>query len=134
MFVDRCTFSLGHCVVCSSSIYGFGLPLWYLQTLLSHCLGPFDWYHIWQTECPVALTMPVLRHSSNWVLNVPPSPWNTWKWENIIMTIPHNECHIALIILYKNARCIWLFNTRVHCTLVVALSECTVSSIHTRWE
>ena len=38
-FVDRClsfrTFSFGHCVVCSSSIYGFWLPLWYLQTLLS---------------------------------------------------------------------------------------------------
>jgi hypothetical protein len=38
-FVDRClsffTFSFGHCVVCSSSIYGFWLPLWYLQTLLN---------------------------------------------------------------------------------------------------
>jgi hypothetical protein len=38
-FVDRClsfcTFSFGHCVVCSSSIYGFWLPLWYLQTLLT---------------------------------------------------------------------------------------------------
>jgi hypothetical protein len=37
-FVDRClsccTFSLSHCVVCSSSIYCFWLPLWYLQTLL----------------------------------------------------------------------------------------------------
>ena len=37
-FVDRClsfcTFSFGHYVVCSSSIYGFWLPLWYLQTLL----------------------------------------------------------------------------------------------------
>ena len=37
-FVDRClsfcTFSFGHCVVCSSSIYRFSLPLWYLQTLL----------------------------------------------------------------------------------------------------
>jgi hypothetical protein len=35
-FVDRClsfcSFSFGHCVVCSSSIYGFWLPLWYLQT------------------------------------------------------------------------------------------------------
>jgi len=30
-----CTFSFGHYVVCSSSIYGFWLPLWYLQTLLS---------------------------------------------------------------------------------------------------
>jgi hypothetical protein len=34
-FVDRflpfCTFSFGHCVICSS-IDGFWLPLWYLQT------------------------------------------------------------------------------------------------------
>ena len=38
-FVDRCLFfctnSFGHCVVCSSSIYRFWLPLWYLQTLLA---------------------------------------------------------------------------------------------------
>jgi len=37
-FVDRClsfcTFSFGHCVVCSSSIYGLWLLFWYLQTLL----------------------------------------------------------------------------------------------------
>jgi hypothetical protein len=38
------TFSFGHCFVCSSSIYGFWLPLWYLQTLLmiSH-LGQRKW-------------------------------------------------------------------------------------------
>ena len=30
--------SFGHCVVCSSSIYGFWLPLWYLQTVLDICL------------------------------------------------------------------------------------------------
>jgi hypothetical protein len=33
-FVDRClsfcNFSLGHCVVCSSSIYKFWLPFWYV--------------------------------------------------------------------------------------------------------
>ena len=38
-FVDRCLsfcpFSFGHCVVCPSSIYGFWLPIWYLQTLLT---------------------------------------------------------------------------------------------------
>ena len=37
-FVDRClsfcTFSFGHCVVCSSLIYGFWLPIWYLPSLL----------------------------------------------------------------------------------------------------
>jgi hypothetical protein len=39
-FVDHylsfCAFSFGHCVVCSSSIYGLWLPLWYLQTLLKY--------------------------------------------------------------------------------------------------
>ena len=38
-FIDRCLsfcpFSFGHCVVCPSSMYGFWLPLWYLQTLLA---------------------------------------------------------------------------------------------------
>ena len=38
-FVNRClfvcTFSFGHCVVCSSSTCWFWLPLWYLQTLLN---------------------------------------------------------------------------------------------------
>jgi hypothetical protein len=37
-FVDRClsfcNFSFGHCVVCSS-IYGFWLPIWYLQARLT---------------------------------------------------------------------------------------------------
>jgi hypothetical protein len=33
------TFSFGYCVVCSSLIYGFWLPLWYLQTIIiKHCL------------------------------------------------------------------------------------------------
>ena len=35
-FVDRClSFFFGHYVVCSSSIYWFWLPLWYLQTILN---------------------------------------------------------------------------------------------------
>ena len=37
-FVDSCLsccpFSFIHCVVCPSSLYGFWLPLWYLQILL----------------------------------------------------------------------------------------------------
>jgi hypothetical protein len=43
-FVDRClsfcTFSFGYCVVCSSSIYGFWLPLWHLQTLFIYLPTP----------------------------------------------------------------------------------------------
>ena len=41
-FVDRCTFSFGHCAVGPSSIYGFWLLLWYLQTLLTRKIG---YYH-----------------------------------------------------------------------------------------
>jgi hypothetical protein len=48
IFVDRClsfcTFSFGHCILCSSSIYGFWLPLWYLQTLLI-CSWQWIWVH-----------------------------------------------------------------------------------------
>ena len=63
-FVDRClffcTFSFGHCVVCSSSIYGFWLPFWYLQTLtivLSDVLRytdsdyPFGIFKLWPLCC-----------------------------------------------------------------------------------
>jgi hypothetical protein len=48
-----CTFSFGHCIVCSSSIYGFWLPLWYLS-VISHergkCLRQVEhirghWWH-----------------------------------------------------------------------------------------
>ena len=35
--------SSGHCVVCPSSIYGFWLPLWYLQTLHSLLISS-DWF------------------------------------------------------------------------------------------
>jgi hypothetical protein len=34
-----CTFSFGHCVVCSCSMYRFWLPLWYLHSLLSSLSG-----------------------------------------------------------------------------------------------
>ena len=61
-FVDRClsfcTFSFGHCVVCSSSIYGFWLPLWYLQTLLTYA---------W---CRSSLIKITIALSSNWFTEV----------------------------------------------------------------
>ena len=41
-FVDRCLSFFGdHCVICTSSIYGFWLSLWYLQTPLKLVL----WSH-----------------------------------------------------------------------------------------
>jgi hypothetical protein len=52
-FVDRCfpfcTFYFGHCVVCSS-IYGFWIPLWYLQTLLTQMIiYIWEFYFIYRT-------------------------------------------------------------------------------------
>jgi hypothetical protein len=41
-----CTISFGHCVFCSSSIYGFWLPLWYLQTLLENVCGILNFFGI----------------------------------------------------------------------------------------
>ena len=34
LFLSYCPFFCGHCMVCPFLIYGFWLPLWYLQTLL----------------------------------------------------------------------------------------------------
>ena len=55
-FVDRCLsfciFSFVHCVVCSSSIYGFGLPFWYLQTLLTNNKSHMQYvYDIGKNDC-----------------------------------------------------------------------------------
>ena len=46
-FVNRC---LSFCVVCSSSIYGFWLPLWYLQSRLRNeiCVSVCRYILIWQ--------------------------------------------------------------------------------------
>jgi hypothetical protein len=37
-----CTFSFGHCIVCSSSIYGLRLPIWYLVSDLRQVGGLLD--------------------------------------------------------------------------------------------
>ena len=69
MFVDRClsfcTFSFDHCVVCSSSIYWFWLPLWYLQTLLIlHCTG-----NIYLSELLSFQLVP--NNASSWLVQDP---------------------------------------------------------------
>ena len=50
-FVDRClsfcTFSFGYYVACSSSIYEFWLPLWYLQTIFN--IDEITVYQMWRS-------------------------------------------------------------------------------------
>jgi hypothetical protein len=75
-FVDRClsfcTFSFGHCVVCSFSIYGFWLPLWYLQTLLTLCI---EWSLPAQSN--ICLTLSMLFSCSCGNLNLRPQAYSS---------------------------------------------------------
>jgi len=67
-----CTFSFDHCVVCSSI---YGLPLWYLQTLLLtllyfNILLLFIWFRVKQREDAVRLSYkwPMLHITSGNIL------------------------------------------------------------------
>jgi hypothetical protein len=55
--VDRCssfcTFSFDHFAVCSFSIYGFWLPLWFLQTLLTMTINDHTRSKIITVRCSV---------------------------------------------------------------------------------
>jgi hypothetical protein len=78
--------SFGHYVVCSSSIYGFWLPLWYLQTLL-YCYNIFG-YHLTRR---ISETMYTWNHSNTNSL---------CTMQNLINMLdkPKRKC----IILYKH--------------------------------
>ena len=40
IFINLCSFTFGHCVVCPTSIYGLWLSFWYLQSLHQISLHP----------------------------------------------------------------------------------------------
>jgi len=65
-FVDRllpfCTFSFGHYVVSSSSIYGFWLLLWYLQTLLETPIYTVYLYNFWLLNFDTTLFLILHTH------------------------------------------------------------------------
>ena len=67
-FVDRwcpfVLFSFGHCVFCSS-IYGFWLSLWYLQTLLVNNMNALFHFCI----CRNAWTLPHYKKNGLWEFN-----------------------------------------------------------------
>jgi hypothetical protein len=81
-FVDRCfsfcTFSSGYCVVCSSSIYGFWLPLWYLQTLL-HSSDQTSDHHI-RIYCFSANNTVLSNENKNWLAR---NGDNAFEWSDI---------------------------------------------------
>jgi len=52
-----CPFSFGHCIVCPSSIYGFLLSLWSLQTFLTHLVDKYLTLNNVRREIVSALTI-----------------------------------------------------------------------------
>jgi hypothetical protein len=96
-FVDRylsfCTFSFGHCVVCSSSIYGFWLPLWYLQILLRVMMFVSTFNNIsavsWRLVVLVEETgkPPTFRKSlTHIMLHEYTSPWTGFELTTFVVT------------------------------------------------
>ena len=85
-FVDRCLsscpFSLDHCVVCPSSIYGFWLSLWYLQTFFSHTILCNHWNYIEKNTTKKIVRVDIEFTSFSWFLHgtwlcVSICPWLT---------------------------------------------------------
>jgi hypothetical protein len=64
------SFSFGHCVVCSS-IYGFWLLLWYLQTPLPSSISSISWQEQvifwWNDDDDICF---VLNHMLSWIFIV----------------------------------------------------------------
>ena len=105
-----CTFSFGHWVVCSSSIYGLWLPLWYLQTLLyleidsedqicstchKHFLSfPHSWLITWFVT-KVTWQVPLLEQKLLTLLGQGMSwPWTYGSWINYLC----NQCLSPLML------------------------------------
>ena len=83
-FVDRCLsfypFSFRHFVVCPSSIYGFWLLLWYLQTLLTRKIGyyhkcQFNNCYIFKTYQPDG-SLPLYQREILYKVPTPNKCWN----------------------------------------------------------
>ena len=78
-FMDRCLslciISFSHCVACSS-IYGFWLPLWNLQTLLVHVVYDSETM-LWAILCKV------ISQTRGWIVMTPlVSSNSSWKKQN----------------------------------------------------
>ena len=113
-FVDRylsfCPLSFDHCVVCSSSIYGFWLPLWYLQTLLRirflswqgfFCLFVFFCFLFFFLVLPRRDFTPLI-HCSNNRIALCPASYATWPHplQNIIAAVFESNANLGIDIIY----------------------------------
>jgi predicted nucleic acid-binding Zn ribbon protein len=101
-----CTFSFGHCVVCSSSIYRLWLPLWYLPTF-GHCVVcSSSIYGFWLALC-------YLLTFGHWVV-CSSSIYGIWLPLWYIPTFGH--CVVCSSI-YGFWLPLWYFPTFGHCVV-----------------
>ena len=91
-FVDRClsfcNFSFGHYVVCSSSIYGFWLPLWYHQNLLINDKACNRTKYTVKYNKYIKINLILLRYLMISVLCLPDTNcWNLINWGVLMLDI-----------------------------------------------
>ena len=119
--------SFGHCVVCSSSIYGFWLPLWYLLAIvLSVPLRYTD------SDYPFGIFWPLccLFFFDIWILIT------LWYLLAIVLSVPlrYTDSDYPFGIFWPLC-CLFLFDIRILITLLVSFGHCVVcsSSIYGFW-
>ena len=117
-FVDHCLsfclFSFDHCVVCSSSIYGFWLTLWYLQALLTIPFDRFVWFR-WYIY-PYA-TRVILCNYTHFVLNLNRNSFYLYKkyYTIIVFCWGQYEFLWTLKTIFTEAfRLRWILIYKVH--------------------
>jgi hypothetical protein len=89
LYIVVCPFSVDRCVVCPSSIYGFWLPFWYLQTFLKETFN-----------------VKVNTSSSAWCLLVMQSSI-VWQWQQSdLLVAPPVINHINISHEYQGLLCL----------------------------
>ena len=112
--------SFGHCVVCSSQIYGFSLPLWYLLSIVLSVLLRFTDSHY-----PlVSFVHCVVCSSSIYGFSLP-----LWYLFVIVLSVllRFTDSHYPFG-LFCPLCCLFFFDLRILITLLVSFGHCVVCS------
>ena len=133
--------SFCHCVVCSSQIYGFSLPLWYLLSIVLSVLLRFTDSHypfgiFWPLCCLFFLDLRILItplvsfghcvvcSSSIYGFSLP-----LWYLLSIVLSVllRFTDSHYPFGIFCPLC-CLFFFDLRILITLLVSFGHCVVSS------
>jgi hypothetical protein len=148
IFVDRCLsfspFSFGHCVVCSSSTYGFSLPLWYLSAIVLSVLlrltGSHYLFGIFRPLCClfffdlrilitslVSFGHCVVCSSSTYGFSLP-----LWYLSVIVLSVLLRLTDSPYLFgIFRPLCCLFFFDLRILITSLVSFGHCVVCSSST---